>query len=417
MIKYKIRNHNMKKLSFAIVLLLGFFSSLNAQIFNEPAGCVTDANGDCVPNTLLSALPFLRIVPDSRAGAMGDAGIATSADGGSMFFNASKLVFAEETQGISVTYTPWLRDLGLQDVYLAYLSGYKQIDDLQTIAASLRFFSLGVINFTDTDGNPAGSGNPREMEFALAYSRKLSDKFAAGLTAKYLYSNLASGQRVGQFDISSANAFAADLSLTYKSKLKISDKESDLTFGMAMTNIGSKVTYTDGSVKDFLPMNLGIGSALTLNLDDYNSLTFALDLNKMLVPTPVASKTQLADGTIIDTPGYDEDNSGTADYREKSMFSAMIGSFGDAQGGFSEELSEISYSFGMEYWYDKQFAVRAGYFYENANKGDRKYMTVGLGLKYNVFGLNLSYLVPTNNRRNPLDNTLRFTLNFDLNQK
>lgn len=412
----------MKKFSYAIILLIGFLSSVNAQTsFNQAAGCVVDANGDCIPNTLLSAMPFLRIVPDARAAAMGDAGIATSSDGGAMHFNASKLVFAEETQGLSASYTPWLRDLGLTDVYLAYLSGFKQIDDLQTVGFGLRFFSLGQINFTDADGNSAGTGSPREMEFALAYARKLSDKFSAGLTGKYIYSNLASGQRVGQFEISSANAFAADFSLTYKSKLKISGRDSDLNFGMALTNIGSKVTYTEGTVKDFLPMNLGLGSALTLNIDDYNAMTFAVDINKLLVPTPVPATIELEDMTKIDNPDYDTDAPGSAgfgiaDYREKSMFSALLGSFSDAQGGFSEELSEISISLGVEYWYDKQFAVRAGYFYEDVNKGDRKFLTVGLGLKYNVFGLNLSYLVPTNGRRNPLDNTLRFTLNFDLNQ-
>lgn len=403
----------MKNITLAIAMILGSLQLAQAQ-FDPIPGCVTDANGDCLPNTLLSAMPFLRIIPDARAGAMGDTGIATSADGGAMHFNASKLVFAEEEQGLSATYTPWLRDLGLQDVYLAYLSGYKQLDDLQTIGASLRFFSLGQISFTDTDGNPAGTGSPREMEFAIAYARKLGENFSAGLTGKYIYSNLASGQRVGLLDISSANAFAADFSLTYNKEITVSGNESDFSFGAAVTNVGSKVTYTEGLLQDFLPMNLGIGAALTMNLDEFNALTFAMDINKLLVPTPVSSTIIDADGVVIPNPDYDTDGNDIADYREKSMFSALVGSFSDAQGGFGEEIEELAFSFGAEYWYDKQFAVRAGYYYEDSEKGDRNFLTVGLGLKYNVFGLNLSYLVPTNNRRNPLDNTLRFTLNFDL---
>ena len=404
----------MKNITLAIALIFGSLTIAQAQ-YNPIVGCVVDANGECVPNTLLSAMPFLRIIPDARAGAMGDTGIATSADGGAMHFNASKLVFAEEEQGLSATYTPWLRDLGLQDVYMAYLSGYKQLDDLQTIGASLRFFSLGQISFTDADGNPAGTGSPREMEFAIAYARKLGENFSAGLTGKYIYSNLASGQRVGTLDISSANAFAADFSLTYNKELNVSGNDSELSFGAAVTNVGSKVTYTEGTLQDFLPMNLGIGAALTMNLDEFNAITFAMDINKLLVPTPVSSTIIDEDGNIIINEEYDPNGNGIADYREKSMFSALVGSFGDAQGGFSEEVEELAFSFGAEYWYDKQFAVRAGYYYEDAEKGDRNFLTVGLGLKYNVFGLNLSYLVPTNNRRNPLDNTLRFTLNFDLN--
>ncbi len=399
----------------SILTLLAFVMNFSAiGQYNPGPGCVTDANGDCLPNTLLTAMPFLRIVPDARAGAMGDAGIATSVDGGAMHFNASKLVFAEQNQGLSATYTPWLRDLGLQDVYLTYLSGYKKIDDLQAVGASLRFFSLGNINFTDADGNPAGMGSPRELEFSIAYARKLSDKLSAGLTGKYIYSNLASGQVTGGLLISSANAFAADFSLTYKNKINISGNDSDLSFGMSISNVGSKVTYTEGTVKDFLPMNIGIGGALTMNIDEYNAITFALDINKMLTPTPVSSTIIDENGDEIVNPDYDTDGNGFADFREQSMFSALLGSFGDAQGGFSEELQEFAFSVGAEYWYDKQFAVRAGYYYENPLKGDRKFLTVGIGLKYNVFGLNLSYLVPTNNRRNPLDNTLRFTLNFDI---
>jgi hypothetical protein len=376
----------------------------NAQTYDPVKGCVIDPNGDCLPNTLLTAVPFLRIVPDARSGAMGDAGIGLSPDPNAMHFNASKLAFVDRDVSLSATYTPWLRELGLNDIYLAYLSGFKQIDELQAVGFSLRFFSLGDINFTDINGNASGTGMPRELELSAAYARKLSENFSAGLTAKYIHSNLASGQSVQGIEITSANSFAADISFTYKNEITVGAKESDLSFGLALTNIGSKVSYTRSTLKDFLPANLGLGAALKMALDDFNSLTFALDINKLLVPSPIPP----------DHPDYDTDGNSIPDYREKSTFGGMFGSFSDAPGGFSEEIKEFTFSLGAEYWYDNQFAVRAGYYYENPLKGDRQFLTVGLGLRYNVFGLNLSYLVPTNNRRNPLDNTLRFTMNFNL---
>lgn len=407
----------MKKLFSAFVITLGLMTTsqtLWAQGFgyNVEKGCITafnDPDGECLSNTVVSAMPFLRIAPDARGGAMGDVGIAITPNANSMHYNASGLVFAEEETSLAVTYTPWLRDLNLNDIYLAYLTGYRRIDELQTIGASLKFFSLGEISFTDNNGVSTGTGEPRELEFAVAYARKLGDKLSAGLTGKYIYSNLASGQMAGGLDINSANAFAADVSLSYRSKGKFSGYDSEFSMGLALTNIGSKISYTNQAVKDFLPANFGLGSALRLDLDEFNSLQFGLDINKLMVPTPVAQK--LSDGSI--NPEYDKDGNKVADFREKSLFSGMFGSFGDAQGGFSEELQEFAFSFGMEYWYDKQFAVRTGYYYENANKGNRQFFTLGLGLKYNVFGIDLSYLVPTSSQRNPLDNTLRFGLMFD----
>ena len=392
--------------------ILGSTNDLYSQAFNPVQGCVTAVDGNCLPNAILSAMPFLRIVPDARAGAMGDVGLATSADPNALHFNSSKLAFAEENSSFAATYTPWLRNLGLQDVYLTYLTGYKKVDDLATLGFGLRFFSLGEISFTDPEGNPQGEGKPRELEFAVSYNRKLSDNLAMGLTAKYIYSNLASGQQVGPLIVNSANAFAADISLTYKKKGNLAASGSETTFGMAITNLGSKVSYTGGANKDFLPANLGLGTAVLLNFDDYNSITFALDINKLLIPTPV-SPTIWVDGQIEPNPDYDPDGDAVAEYKSTSSFGALISSFGDAQGGFSEELTEYNLSFGAEYWYSKQFAVRAGYYYENQNKGDRQFITVGAGLKYNVFNIDISYLVPTNNRRNPLDNTLRFGLIFD----
>ncbi len=395
----------MKGLRYTIALFalssLFFSNDLNAQCFKDTNGIWVNADGGLCTNTILTAVPFLRIVSDARSGAMGDAGIGLSADANAMHFNQSKLVMAESPLGISATYTPWLRSLGLNDVYLAYLTGYYKLDDNQAIGAGLRYFSLGDINFTDENGSPIGTGNPNEFEATVAYSRRLSEKFTAAVGAKFIYSNLASGQQVDGQIIEAGKAGAADFSFTYDTDMKVNGRKSDLTIGLAVTNIGSKITYTNAAngQKDFLPTNLGLGGAWGFQFDEYNSLTIAADLNKLLVPTRCFD--------------CDDDGDGIADWRQKSPISGIFSSFSDAPNGLDEELKEISYSVGLEYWYDKQFAVRAGYFTENRTKGDRRFFTVGLGLKYNIFGLNFSYLVPTTNQRNPLDNTLRFSLLFD----
>lgn len=359
--------------------------------------------GPCV-NTLITSVPFLRIIPDARSGAMGDAGIGISADPNAMHFNASKLAFVEEDLSLSATYSPWLRSVGLQDVYMAYLSGFKKLDDLQALGLSLRYFSLGDIAFTNDNGESLGTGRPNEFEVSFAYARKLSDNFSAALTGKFIYSNLAAGQQVDNIDITAGTAGAVDISFTYKAPVPLGEMNSGLTIGAAITNVGSKISYTRSEFRDFLPANLGIGAAWDLDFDQYNRLTLALDVNKLLVPTPQHPE---------DEENWDSDNNGIADHREKSLFSGVFGSFSDAPNGFSEELKEFMFSFGAEYWYDQQFAVRAGYYYENPIKGNRQFLTAGLGLKYNIFGLNVSYLVPTSNQRSPLDNTLRFSLIFN----
>ncbi|MFQ5446169.1 MAG: type IX secretion system outer membrane channel protein PorV [Saprospiraceae bacterium] len=397
--------------SFCLLAVAGFLSTTNAdaQCFKSTDGIWRNPDGSDCTNTILTAVPFLRIVADARSGAMGDAGIGISPDANAMHFNQSKLVFADKPLGISATYTPWLRALGLTDVYLAYLTGYYKLDDLQAIGVGLRYFSLGDINFTDENGTPIGTGRPNEFDINVAYSRKLTDKLSAAVGAKFIYSNLASGQQVDGQVIEAGTAGAADISFSYKTGLEANGRPSDLLIGIAITNIGSKITYTNAAnkQKDFLPTNLGIGGAWTLNFDQYNSLTIAADINKLLVPTRCFDDP--------DTPENecDSDGNGTPDWREQSPVAGIFSSFSDAPNGFDEELRELMYSVGVEYWYDKQFAVRAGYFTESRSKGDRHFFTVGLGLKYNVFGLNFSYLVPTTNQRNPLDNTLRFSLLFD----
>lgn len=390
------------------VLALGMFAT--ATEANGQSVCLKGVDGkwyllDGVtpcPNTIITAVPFLRIVADARSGALGDAGIAISPDANAMHFNDSKLVFAEKNLGVSATYTPWLRALGLNDVYLAYLTGYYKPSDEQAFGMSLRFFSLGEINFTDINGEPLGNGRPREWEVKVSYSRKLSEKFSAGIGAKFVNSNLASGQTVGGQEITIGRAGAADVSFTYETPLDLQNIESNLRLGLAVTNIGSKITYTNAAneERDFIPTNLGIGGSWELQFDEHNSLSFIADFNKLLVPTPCFEN-------------CDTDQDGIPDWKEDGPIEGIFSSFSDAPGGFNEELQEIMLSFGAEYWYDRLFAVRAGYYTEAQTKGARRFITVGLGLKYNIFGLNFSYLVPTTNQRNPLDNTLRFSLMFD----
>lgn len=405
-------NHIQKLLPVLVLIFSPLVSS--AQFWDPIKNCVVDNNGVCVSNTLLTALPFLRITPDARGGAMGDVGVALSPDANSLHFNPASMAFVKDNGAASLTYTPWLRNLNLDDIFLLYLSGYKKLDDFQTISAAVRYFSLGDIDFTDAQGGSLGTGRPREAEFAVSYARKLGDNFSAGLTGKYAFSNLATGFQVNGQDISTANAFAVDFGLNYRTKTNMGGYKGEWSFGLALTNIGSKVSYIrDNIVKDFIPANFGLGTALTLDFDQYNSLTMALDINKLMVPTPIAQLMVDESGNLVDNPEYDKDNNGIPDYRERSLFSGVFGSFSDAQGGFSEELKELAFGLGLEYWYDKQFAFRTGYYYESSEKGNRRFFTVGAGIKYNIFGINLSYLVPTSIIPNPLDNTLRFSLLFD----
>lgn len=395
-----------KNLIYAMMtlFLIAQANSVTCQIYNEDLGCLVEKAGEpCLPNTLSSAVPFLRITPDARAGGMGDAGIATSADPNALHFNASKLAFAENKFGLSATYTPWLKDLGLNDVYLAYLSGYSKLDNNQSLGFGLRFFSLGEIAFTSSGGNPIGTGSPMELELAMAYARKLSSNLSAAMTGKYIRSSLASGVAINSNSIVQAgNGFATDLSLMYRKPIR---PGTDITVGMAITNLGTKINYDNDIERDFLPANLGLGIAYISTFEEYHKFTFTADINKLLVPTPIPYQ---------DSENYDKNNNGIADFTERAVLPGAVLSFNDASGGIAEELAEIYYSFGVEYWYDNQFAVRTGYFHESPRKGDRQFITFGIGAKYNVFGMNISYLVSTNERRGTLDNTVRFSMMFDL---
>jgi len=351
-------------------------------------------------NVVTTAVPFLRISPDARTGGMGDLSVATSPDANSGFYNLAKIPFNESQAGVGVTYTPWLKDLGLNDVYLASLAGYYKFDDNQSaINASVRYFSLGNIQFTDNLGNDLNSFRPKEFGIDVGYSRKLSDKLGIGVGLKYIYSNLAGGAAVNGSNYKAGTAVAGDLGFYYEGK---NDIGTGWAFGAALTNLGSKIAYTDNAdQKDFIPANLGFGTTYTKVFDEQNKIMFGVDVNKLLVPTPPADP---ATQQQLD------------DYRKQGVVNSWFSSFSDAPGGFSEEMKEFQFSIGGEYWYNNQFALRTGYFWEDATKGNRKYFTMGIGIKYNIFGLNFSYLIPSGSgvNRNPLSNTLRFSLLFDL---
>lgn len=363
-------------------------------------------------NTITTSVPFLQIAPDSRAGGMGDYGVATSPDANSIHWNAAKLAFAEKTFGFSVSYTPWLRAL-VNDINLAYLSGYRKLKDDQAIAASLLYFSLGNIDFTNENAEKTGSFNPNEWAIDVAYSRKLGENFSGGLALRYIYSNLTGGIAIQNNTIQThaGTSVAADLSAYYRTEMDVSNKNSELAFGLNISNIGSKISYTDTKNKDFIPTNFRLGTNMKINLDDYNSIAFGADVNKLLVPTPPVYYKNSLGGDSVSTDGTKVIQAGK-DPSNVSVASAMFSSWSDAPAGFKEELKEFTYSIGTEYWYDNQFAIRAGFFHESATKGNRKFFTIGAGLRYNVFGLDFAYLIPTT-QRNPLENTLRFTLTFD----
>jgi len=345
-------------------------------------------------NFVTTAVPFLRISPDARAGAMGDAGIATTADANAQYWNVAKLPFADKNYGVSMTYTPWLKDL-VPDIYLAYLSGYAKFgkDNVNVVSASMRYFSLGNINYTDGLGNPIGTGMPREYSFDLGYSRKLSEYLSSGLSFRYIHSAIASGVNYapGGGDYKPGNAMAADLGIYYtKNFEKTEDKTNTFSFGAVASNLGSKISY-NSTRKDFIPMNLGVGIAYTAQFDAYNKITFAVDLNKLLVP-------------ILDS---------NATVQPPSVMTGITNSFSTG-----DQIKEIDASLGIEYWYQNTVAFRAGYFYEDPANGDRQYVTCGLGVKYNIFQINASYLVPqgSGTTRNPLSNTLRFSLMFSFDK-
>jgi len=354
-------------------------------------------------NVISTAVPFLTITPDSRAGGMGDAGVATSPDVNSQHWNPAKYAFMESDMGVGVSYSPWLRAL-VNDINLAYLVGYKKIDDQQTLSSSLRYFALGDIIFTDISGEYMGQQSPNEFALDVAYTRLLSRTFSGSVGLRYIRSDLTGGQLINGVESHAGNSFAADVAFYYYKEFRAGRKDNLFSAGINISNIGQKISYTEGETKYFIPTNMKLGVNYTTELDEYNRMSFTFDANKLLVPTPSSDTLTGGDGDVITGGGYSSDI---------SVIAGVFKSFGDAPGGLTEELQEINFSAGVEYWYNEQFALRAGYFYESQNKGNRKFITAGAGLKLNVFALDFSYLLPTV-RNHPLENTLRFTLSFDV---
>ena len=382
---------------FTTLVLLGFSSlGLSSQALAQQGQRVQRILGqDDAQRVITTGVPFLAISPDARSAGMGDVGVATSPDANSVHWNPAKLAFLETDLGASLSYTPWLNNI-VDDMFISYLSGYKKIADGQTLALNLRYFNLGDIQLTDNQGNPLNRISPREFTFGATYALKFSEKLSGGVSARFIHSNLlvdAGTNGTGKPGVSAG----ADVSVYYNSPIVLGAKEGTWSFGANISNIGPKITYQSDSTADFLPTNLRLGTAITTNLDPFNKLTLALDFNKLMVPTP-----------LVDTV------TGRINPRNnKTLISGMFSSFSDAPGGFEEELREVMISAGIEYWYNDLFAVRTGYFHESLYKGARRYFTAGLGLRYQVFGVDFAYLLPRG-KDHPLQETLRITLHFTM---
>ncbi len=406
----------------ALIILIGL------SAFAQPNSGVTqnDLDGKLGLNTITTAVPFMSITPDSRAGGMGDAGTALSADASSLYWNTSALSFAKEKSEIAISYTPWLRQL-TNDIHLSYLSGYYKVNERHSVGGALRYFSLGEITFTDETGNVIRDDKPSEFEITAGYAFRTSQRTSVGLNGKFAYSNLTGGLTVAGVNTKPGIAGAADISFTFfNDDAKIGGLRGTYTFATTINNIGNKIKYSDvgaNSPGDFLPMNLKFGNSFNARFDKFNTLTLSLDIQKLLVPTPA-----IYDDNGVIMSGKTND---------VGVIGGMVQSFYDAPGTlvlddngdpvqnadgsyeivknskFLEELSEINIGSGLEYWYNNILAVRAGYFYENKNKGARQYFNFGVGFKYNRFGIDVSYLAALK-RNNPLANTLRFTLRITL---
>ena len=398
------------KLLAILIAVVFFINSAHSQISTQQLG------GSQI-NTITTAVPFLLISPDSRSGAMGDAGVAISPDANSIHWNPAKLVFIDPIKdvGFSMSYSPWLRAL-VNDINLAYLSGYKRIDRLSTIGASLRYFSLGNITFTDNFGTTIRDFKPNEFALDVVYSRKLGDNFSAGLAGRYIYSNLTGGTSVGGADTKPGQSAAADLSLYYiTNSFDLAEKPSTIAFGTNISNIGAKMSYTEAATRDFIPTNFRLGTTLNMELDEFNKFSFSVDANKLLVPT---------------NPYYHPSNGDIVSGRnpDVGVASGIFGSFTDAPGNvfedngsyyvesgsvFKEELNEINLSFGAEFLYSELFALRAGYFHEHPTKGNRRFISFGAGIKYKVLELDLSYILALT-QASPLANTIRFSIKLNM---
>jgi hypothetical protein len=385
-------NITMNKKRAAVLSLLIALSGTTLLFSQQSSGTL---------NAIQTVVPFLMIAPDSRAGGMGDAGVATSPDVYSQHWNPAKFAFIDGNGGIGISYSPWLRNL-VPDINIAYLAGYKRIDSKQVLSASLLYSSLGDVPFTDEFGNLQRNFNPNEFALDAGYSRMFTEHLSGGIAFRFIYSNLTGGTYSGGVATKPGTSFAADISGYYQKKISILNKDGQLGFGLNFSNIGAKMSYSSAQTADFIPMNMRLGTSATVNLDNFNKITASIDLNKLLVPTPPIYSSTNPDSII------------KGKNPNVSVPVAIFQSFYDAPGGLKEELHEITYSLGLEYWYNNQFSLRGGYFYEDPTKGNRKYFTAGAGFRLKAFTLDFSYLMPVA-QNNPLAHTLRFSLAWDFN--
>lgn len=408
-----------KKAILGFLFVTGSVLLMNAQVTQN------DVVGRDAPNTITTTVPFLLIAPDTRAGGLGDAGVATTPDVNSMHWNAAKYSFIQNDVGVSISYTPWLRQL-VSDMNLAYVAGYKRFNKENVLSASLLYFDLGSIQFRDINNALLRDFTPHEFAVDMAYSRLLGEKFSGSVAMRFIYSNLTGGIEVQGQESFPAKTVAADVGFYYyNDELELGGMQGTFMWGLNISNIGAKISYTTNEYRDFLPTNFRTGVGYVMKIDDHNEFMFTVDVNKLLVPTPPVyynAGDTLPNGDIVlpsdEIIKYGKDPN-------VSIASAIFTSWTDAPGvatafvkdgqasPFREELAEFTISTGLEYWYDKHFALRLGYFHEHEYKGNRKYFTIGAGLKMNVFGLDFAYLIPTT-QANPLQNTLRFTLIFDI---
>ena len=388
-----------------MIRYLAFLIFLNVPVFSQS----TILSGqDTSRRPIITAVPFLLISPDSRGSAMGETGVATSPDVNSVHWNNAKLAFIDKKYGFGMSYVPWLGKI-VDDMSVSYLSGFYKLDQVQTVGLSMKYFDLGEIQLTDNQGLSLGVENPKELSTAFTYSRKLTNDLSIGGSARYIWSNL-TGSISNYSDAKAGNSFSVDLGVYYNKEISLVNRTSELSFGSHISNIGGKITYGSSKSLDFIPVNLRVGTSLKTFLDQYNSITLAIDLNKLMVPSPPIYEVDINGNYVID-PTTNQAKILKGKNPNRSVLSGIFSSFSDAPDGFSEEIKEITISTGLEYWYREIFSLRGGYFLENMDKGGRKFLTLGLGIKYNNLGVDFSYLSTPQNDH-PLAETMRFSLSF-----
>ena len=397
----------MKLFVINLLFVFTFFSVESISIFSQGSSSILSGQ-DTSRRPIITAVPFLLISPDSRSAAMGETGVATSPDINSVHWNNAKLSFLEKDYGFSVSYVPWLGNI-VDDMSISYLSGYYKLDNIQSFGLNLKYFDLGEIQLTDNQGLSLGIENPKELSSSITYSRRLTENLGIGSTFRYIWSNL-SGSISGYSDAKSGSSFSVDIGFYYKNDISINGKESIISFGSHISNIGGKITYGSVSNLDFIPVNFRVGSSLKTYFDQYNSLTFALDFNKLLVPSPPIYETDDQGDYVID-PITNKPKILKGKDPNRSVLSGIFSSFSDAPNGFREELNEITISSGLEYLYKDLFALRFGYFHENNDKGARRFITMGAGIIYNNFSVDFSY-ISTVEQNHPLAETMRFSVAF-----